>query len=151
MFVKAAGDILERGMVAITEAASGERSRFAAVVRKVVGHPIKVIASFFAAPFLVVKIALKVRNPIRRGIAIVGLLLAIAGSYVAATFLGSLAGAALIASKVGIVAALGFLIGTTLSVYLSVIFSILVFNAISFLFLKMSTQEVVDYLDEIST
>jgi len=151
MFVKAAGEILERGMTAITDATFEERNKVSAVFRKLVGHPIKVVASFIAAPFLVVKIALKVKNPVRRGIAVIGLLTALAGSYAAATFLGSLAGAAIVASKIGILVALGFLVGTTLSVYLSVIFSIIVFNAIAFVFLKMSTQEVIDYLYEIST
>ena len=57
----------------------------------------------------------------------------------------------LIASQIGPIVALGFLLGTTLSVALSVALSILVFNAVSFLFLKMNTQEVIDYLNEQST
>jgi uncharacterized membrane protein YhiD involved in acid resistance len=65
--------------------------------------------------------------------------------------LGTLVGAAFVASHIGILAGLGFFFGTTVSIYLSVIFSIIVFNAISFVFLKVSTQEVVDYLNEIST
>lgn len=150
MFGKAAEEMLERGVTAIADDASKEKSKFAAVFRKVAGHPIKVFASFIAAPVLVVRIAWRVENPVRRAIAIAGLLLSLLLSYIAATFLGSLAGAAFVASHVGILAAIGFLVGTTLSVYLSVIFSIIVFNAVSFIFLKISAQEVVEYLSDIS-
>lgn len=151
MFSQAAGEILGRGINAIAESATKEKSKFGAVFKKIAGHPIKVLASYIAAPVLVFKIAWKVENPIRRTIAIVGLLLSLVLSYLAATFLGTLAGAAFVASHIGVLAAIGFLVGTTLSVYLSVIFSILVFNSVSFIFLKISAQEVVDYLNEIST
>ena len=150
MFGSAAGEILQRGITAIADNASKEKSKFEAVLKKIAGHPLKVLASFVTAPFLVIKIAWQVKNPIRRTIAIVGLFLSVALSYVAATFIGTLAGAAFVASNIGFLAAIGFLVGTTMSVYLSVIFSILVFNAVSFVFLKISTQEVVDYLNEIS-
>jgi hypothetical protein len=151
MFSKASREILERGVSAIADDASKEKSKFAAVFKKVIGHPVKVVASFVTAPILVIRIAWTVKNPVRRTIAIVGLLLSLALSYVAATFLGTLAGAAFVASNIGILAGIGFFVGTTLSVYLSVIFSILVFNAVSFVFLKISAQEVVDHLNEIST
>lgn len=151
MFSQATVDIFTRGVNAITESASKEKSKFGAVLKTIAGHPIKVLASFITAPFLVFKIACKVENQVRRLIAIVGLLLSLALSYIAATFLGTLAGAAFVASHIGVLAAAGFLVGTTLSVCLSVIFSIMVFNAVSFVFLKISAQEVVDYLNQIST
>jgi len=110
-----------------------------------------VLASYIAAPFLVVRVAWKVENPLRRFIAILGLLCALITSYVAATLLGTLVGAVFVASNIGFLTALGFIFGTTISVYLSVIFSIIVFNAVSWLFLKMNTQEVIDYLNGIST
>jgi hypothetical protein len=150
MFGKAA-EILALGVTALAENASNEKSNIGAVLKKIAGHPLKVLAAFVTAPFLVFKIVWTVKNPIRRTIAIVGLLLSLVLSYVAATLLGTLAGAAFVASHIGILAGIGFLVGTTLSVYLSVIFSIIVFNAVSYVFLKISTQEVVDYLHEIST
>ena len=151
MFGKVAGEILEKGVTAIADDASKEKSKFGSVFKKIAGHPLKILASFIAAPFLVIRIAWSVKNPVRRIIAIIGLLLSLVLSYVAATLLGTLAGAAFVASNIGIIAGIGFLVGTTLSIYLSVIFSIIVFNAVSFIFLKISAQEVVDYLNEIST
>ena len=80
-----------------------------------------------------VRIALKVNNPIRRVIATIGLLLSVIFAYVAAAFSGSTLAAAFVTSHTGIPA--GFLLGTMLSVYLSVMFSILIFHAVSFVFL----------------
>jgi len=151
MFGKVAAELLGSGITAISENASKEKSKIGSVYKKIASHPIKVLASFVTAPFLVIRIAWKVNNPIRRAIAVIGLLLSLVCSYIAATFLGTLAGAAFVASNIGILAGIGFLVGTTLSIYLSVIFSIIVFNAVSYVFLKISSQEVVDYLNEIST
>ena len=148
---KAAVEILERGVSAIAEDVSKEKSKIGAVFKKIAGYPIKVLATFIAAPILIIKIAWKVKNPTRRAIAIVGLFFSLALSYIAATFLGSFAGAIFVATHIGILVGIGFLVGTTLSVYLSVIFSIIVLNTVSFIFLKISAQEIVDYLHEIST
>ncbi len=76
--------------------------------------------------------------------------MAILLAYGAGTVIGSLSGAWLIATQVGVFMAAGFLIGSMLSVFLSLVFCIFVFNSVSFVFLKMSSQEVVDYLDSIS-
>ena len=83
--------------------------------------------------------------------ALIGLLISLALAYIAGTFLGSLAGAFFVMTHIGFWVGIGFLIDTTLSVYLSVIFSIIVCNTVSFVFLKITAQEVVDYLNEIST
>jgi len=151
MLGKAAIELLERGVSAISEDASKEKSKIGSVFKKIVGYPLKVVASFIAAPVLIIKVAWRVENPARRAIAIVGLLISFTLSYIAATVLGSLAGAVFIASNIGMLAGIGFLIGTTLSVYLSVIFSIIVFNAVSLIFFFFFSQEVVDYLHNIST
>jgi len=151
MFGKVAGEILGRGINAIEQDASKQNKKVKAIFKKIASHPFKVVASFIAAPILVIKIAWLVKNPIRRIIAVIGLLLSLFLSYLAGTFLGSVVGAMFIASNIGILAGIGFFIGTTLSIYLSVIFSIIVFNSVSFVFLKISSQEIVDYLHEIST
>ena len=140
-----------KGVTAIAEDASRENSKIGTVFKKIFGYPIKVLASYIAAPFLTIKVAWMVKNPIRRIIATVGLIISLAISYFSATFLGTLVGAVFVASHIGVLAGIGFLFGTTLSVYLSVIFTIIVFNFVSFIFLKMSSQEVVDYLYELST
>ena len=139
-----------KGVTAIAEDASRENSKIGTVFKKIFGYPIKVLASYIAAPLLVIRIAWKVKNPIRRIIATVGLFMSLALSYFSATFLGTVIGAVFVASHIGILAGIGFLFGTTLSVYLSVIFTIIVFNTVSFVFLKFSSQEVVDYLNEMS-
>ncbi len=151
MLGKAASFIFERGVSALADTAVGEKNRVTEVFRKIALYPWKILASFFVAPFLIVRIAITVENPIRRVFAVVGLLLSLLLSYIAATLLGSIVGAIFIASHIGIISGIGFLLGTTLSIYLSVIFSIVVFNAVSFFFLKISSEEVVKYLNEIST
>ncbi|TBW09284.1 hypothetical protein E0E52_07585 [Azotobacter chroococcum] len=151
MFGKAAGEVLGSGISALARDAANEKGRLGEVFRRIASHPVKVLASFIAAPFLIVRVALRVRSPRRRAVALVGLLLSVLLSYGAATFLGTLVGAAFVASHIGLLAGIGFLFGTTLSVYLSVIFSIVVFHAVSFVFLKISSQEVLDYLRDISS
>lgn len=151
MIIKAVGELLGRGIGAIATDKINEKSKIAEIFKKIASHPFKVLASFLVAPILVFKIAMVVKNPVRRAIALVGLLLALALSYLAATLLGSLIGAAFVATHISVLAGIGFLVGSTFSVYLSVIFSIIVFNSVSYIFLKMSSQEVVDYLAEQSS
>lgn len=151
MLGKIAGEIFGRGISALNEKATSEGGKLSAVFKRIAGHPVKILASFLSAPFLVARIAWRTKNPVRRFVALIGLLLSLFLAYGAATFLGSLTGALLIASQVGVLVGLGFLVGTTVSIYLSVIFSIFVLNAVAFVFLKLSSQEVLDYLNEIST
>lgn len=96
------------------------------------------------------RLAVTVRNPLRRAIATIGLIFAVTLAYLAGTFLGTVAGAFFVMSNIGILAGVGFFVGSFLSVFLSLTFSVFVLNAVSFLFLKLSTQEVVDYLQSLS-
>ncbi|MCZ0944329.1 MAG: hypothetical protein OXJ53_14845 [Gammaproteobacteria bacterium] len=148
LLTKSAADILGHAIGAIHKDMSAETSRLRAVFSTIARYPVKVFATFLVAPILLVKLACTVKNPLRRAFAIAGLLLALFASYCCGTFLGSLTGAALIWSQLGPLMAIGFLIGTALSVFLSVVFSILTLNAVSFVFLKMNTQEILDYLRE---
>ncbi|MFC0709970.1 hypothetical protein [Azorhizophilus paspali] len=151
MFGKAASEVLGSGIFALARNAANEKGRLGEVFHRIASHPVKVLASFIMAPVLIVRIAFLVKDPRRRLVAIVGLLLSVLLSYGAATFLGTLVGAAFVASHIGLLAGIGFLFGTTLSVYLSVVFSIVVFHAVSFVFLKIGSQEVLDYLRDISS
>ncbi|MYB37673.1 MAG: hypothetical protein F4Y26_09870 [Gammaproteobacteria bacterium] len=148
MVTKTAADILGRAIGALHKDLVAESGRLRAMFGSIVRYPLKVLATFFVAPVLLVKLAYTVKNPWRRLFAVVGLSLALFAAYCCGTFLGSLAGAALIWSQLGLLMALGFLVGTALSVLLSVVFAILVLNAVSFVFLKMNTQEILDYLNE---
>lgn len=102
------------------------------------------------APFLAFRVARAAKNPVRRVIASAGLFLAIVAAWLAGTLLGAAGAALLIGAKIGLIWGIAFFIGTTLSVTLSVVFSILAFNATSWLFLHMSSEEVVEYLRSIS-
>ena len=133
------------------ESASKEKGRTGKILNDLIRHPIKVVASFIFAPFLIIKIAMKVNNPIRRFLAILGLLVSFICSYIAGTAIGTFAGAVFVATHIGFLTAAGFILGTTISVIMSVLFSIVVFNSVSFLFLKMNNEEVINYLDEISS
>lgn len=146
MFGKAAGDILERGLEALSKDVASEQSKVRAVFRKIVSYPFKVLATFLAAPFLVFKVARLVDDPLRRAIAIFGLLLSLLLSYLAGTFIGTALGALFVLSAIGPIAAIGVFLGTATSVILSVTFSIIVLNSVSYLFLKINTQEIIDYL-----
>lgn len=125
---------------------AGNGSSLSSIIKSVVRYPIKTIATFFTAPILILRLALTVKNPIRRLIAVVGLLISILLAYLAGTFLGSVVGAIFIFSHVGPLVAAGFLLGSTLSVVLSVAFTLFVFNATSWLFLHMSSEDVVEHL-----
>lgn len=143
---KSASDIFVKGVSVLQNDLSKEQSKVREVFKNILRYPIKVLATFFAAPFLLVRVAWTIKNPVRRIIASLGLLLSALFCYVAGTFLGSLFGALFVATHVGTLAALGLFLGTTVSVYLSVVFMVIVFNSVSFIFLKMSTEDVVNYL-----
>jgi hypothetical protein len=150
MFGESAGAIIKQSFDAISKDVSSENTKISHIVKNVLSHPFKIIAAFFTAPILIIRVALTVKNPVRRAIAVVGLLLAIMLSYLSGTLLGSLAGLMIVAGSVGILAAVGIFVGSALGMFFSVVFSVFIFNAVSYLFLRMSSQEVIDYLNEIS-
>ena len=143
--------VIETMLGAILDDASKEHSRVKVMFKSVLSHPIKMLAAFFSAPFLIIRLAIVVKNPWRRSIAVIGLFLAIMMAYLSGTFLGTFVGAMFVMSGIGFFVGLGFLFGSLMSVFLSLIFSVLVLNAVSYIFLKLSTQEVVDYLHNISS
>jgi len=149
--LKSAGPIFEKCFSAIVNDVSSGNSKLGEIVRKVISYPVGIIAAFFTAPFLIIKIALTVKNPIRRMFAIIGLIVSVLLAYLAGTFLGSFVGGVFVASQVSVLMGIGFIIGTALSMFFSVVFSILVLNSVSYFFLKMSSQDVADYLHDISS
>jgi hypothetical protein len=143
--------VIETMLGAVLDDASKEHSRLKIMFKQVVSHPIKLVAAFITAPVLILRLAMTVQNPLRRAIAIIGLIVAITFAYLAGTFLGTAAGALFVMSNIGILSGIGFFVGSFLSVFLSLAFSVFILNAVSFLFLKLSTQEVVDYLQGLSS
>lgn len=138
------------GMEAISKSQSNGKGALAAAIFSIIRYPIKAIAAFVVAPFLVFRVARYAKNPIRRGVATVGLFMAVLSAWVAGTFLGTLAGGLFVLSKFGPFIAMGFLLGTTLSVILSVAFSMIVLNATSWFFLQLSSDDVIAHLKTIS-
>ena len=145
-----AASLFATGLEALMRKRIDGQSSLGVVVKSIWRYPIKMIAAFLVAPFLAFRVAALAKNPVRRLIAGVGFFLSILAAWLAGTFLGTVAGALLIAAKVGMLWGLAFIIGTTLSVVLSVAFSILVMNAVAFFFLHMSSEEVVAYLRSLS-
>ena len=143
--------VIETMLGAVLDDASKEQSRLKIMFKQVVSHPIKLVAAFITAPVLILRLAMTVQNPLRRAIAIVGLIVAITFAYLAGTFLGTAAGAFFVMWNIGFLSGIGFFVGSFLSVFLSLAFSVFILNAVSFLFLKLSTQEVVDYLQGLSS
>jgi len=123
---------------------------FGTVVKSIFRYPVKAVAAFFVAPFLAFRVARMAKNPVRRAIAGIGLFVSIVLAWLAGTTLGTLAGALLIATKLGYIWGIAFFVGSLLSVTLSVAFSILIFNATSLFFLHASSEEVVEYLRTLS-
>ncbi len=134
---------------ALSNRSRGE-SEFFTTLKAVVRSPFKVIAAFLAAPFLIIRVAHAAKNPIRRWIARIGLIAAAALAWTSGTLIGTFTGSLFIAAKFGLGLGLAFFVGTSLSAFLSVIFSILVLHATSALFLNLSSEEIVNYLMTIS-
>ncbi|UCV07203.1 hypothetical protein [Dechloromonas denitrificans] len=145
-----AAGLIANGLEAITSSKDKNGGALFATLSSVLRYPIKAIAAFILAPFLAFRIAALAKNPIRRLIAGTGLVLAIFLAWAAGTFLGTMIGALFVGSKFGFVVGAGFLLGTAVSVTLSVAFSILVLNTTAWAFLHLSSEEVISYLKSIS-
>ena len=52
---------------------TGNSNSLSSTIKSVVRYPIKTIATFFTAPILILRLALTVKNPTRRLIAVIGL------------------------------------------------------------------------------
>lgn len=135
---------------AIPSSKSSGQNTFGAVLRSVLRAPIKAIGAFLFAPFLIFRVARHAADTKRKWVAGLGLFIGAIFSYAAGTFLGGLAGAYLMGSLFGFWTGVGFFVGTSLSVVLTVTFQVLVLNATCFLFLGLSSAEVVEYLKSVS-
>ena len=135
---------------AIPSSKSSGQNTFGAVLRSVLRAPIKAIGAFLFAPFLIFRVASHAADTKRKWVAGLGLFIGAILSYAAGTFLGGMAGAYLMGSFFGFWTGVGFFVGTSLSVVLTVTFQVLVLNATCFLFLGLSSAEVVEYLKSVS-
>lgn len=142
--------LFSSAMENIPKSAAAGRIPFLAVLGSVIRAPLKAIASFIFAPFLVLRLVATAKDNRRKLIAAFGLISACILSMMAGSFLGSLAGMYFIYNVFGAIPAIGYLVGTSLSVIFTVTFQILILNATCFLFLGLSSQEIVDYLKNVS-
>lgn len=126
------------------------KSPLASVIWSILRAPLKAIGAFVFAPFLVLRVAALATDNRRKWVAAIGLFLAAMLALGAGTFLGSMAGTFLVNALFGPFVALGFFFGTLFSVVLTVTFQVLVLNATCFLFLGLSSAEVVEHLKAVS-
>lgn len=145
-----AAGVLANAMAALASTNERNGSRIGDLILAIVRYPAKTVAVFLLAHLLVFRIAALAKNPIRRTISGVGLFLAVLLAMCAGTYLGTALGALFTASQFGITTAIGFLIGTSFSVTLSIVFSVIVLNATSWIFLHISNEDVIEYLRNIS-
>lgn len=82
---------------------------------------------------------------------LVCLLIFVSLAWVAGTFLRTIVGAFFVATYVGVLAGIGFILGASISVFLSATCIIFILNATSWLFLKMSSEDVLEHLRTISS
>lgn len=125
-------------------------AKFFSVVSLVLRYPIKAVAAFVFSPILAIRIVALSKKPIRKIIVGLGVIVAIIISMFSGKFLGSLVGAIFIGSKFGLLAGLGFALGTTFSVSMAMVFSLFIFNGTILMFLHLSSDEVIAYLKSIS-
>lgn len=147
--LRKAAAIVDRGLSAITHNTSRETGKVGAVFRAIASSPFQVIAAFFAAPFLLLSVAWtggQNHDFIRRAMAIVGLALSIIFVYAVNIYFLGFSMTLLIVDNIGLLAAIVFAFGFLFGSYVSVSMLILAFWFICFLFLKMTSQEVADYL-----
>ncbi|MEP5764956.1 MAG: hypothetical protein ABJ308_10185 [Halieaceae bacterium] len=143
--------IFQSVLSSLSDQATKEGSNLRVALRSIASYPLKSLAAFFFAPILVFRVIRKSDNKLRKWIACFGAALGLLVAYVSGTFLGTMGGVALIAGSFGVLTAFAFLIGTALSVIISLTFSYFVFSFTCFVFLKLSTEEVAEYLMEISS
>lgn len=127
-----------------------ENKQVSRILKTLVRYPLKTIGLYIMAPFFLLRVIFKVPNKWRKFTAILGLIVSTAVSYAAGTFLGSVAGFIFVTNSVGIIYGLGFLFGTLLSTTLTILFCILTFNLVASVFLKISTSQIIGYLEEMS-
>jgi len=126
------------------------RSEVKSTTASFLRYPAKALAVFITAPFLAYRVATLAEDPWRRRIAAVGLILSVLAAYAAGTTLGTLVVALFIASHMGVLVAIGFVLGVGLSVVFSAVLGLIAMNATATLALKISDQRVVDYIRAIS-
>lgn len=145
-----AAEMLIMGAKGLSRGIKNEGSKIKEIFKSIYRYPIKLLATYILSPFLIILIVKnsKLSTP-KRIIAMLGVTISIIAGYASFTFLGTFGGSIFIASQIGILSGFGFLLGTLFSVYLTVIFCILLINFFCTIFLKLSSDDVVHYLESL--
>jgi hypothetical protein len=143
--------LLSSVMTRLVASESQGRSRIRTASSLVVRAPLKALAVFFTAPFLAYRVARFAKSRTRRIIARVGLVLSVIVAWFAGTSVGIGITALLLMAHVGFLYGLAFWVGATFSFLFSVVFSLLALNATATLFLGLSSEEVLEHLNSLSS
>lgn len=134
-----------------TEQIKRESGKISLFFKKLFSYPITIIASFVFSPILMLRVILFSKSRAKKFIAIAGLLFAFLVSYTIVTGLGIYFWFGIFAKNFGILSGVGFLLGSSFSVVITVTICTIVFNFICFVFLKMNNDEVIQYLKDSSS
>jgi len=136
-------------VTAVNAEAGQRRAQLTTVIGKVFRYPLKMAVLFVASPILLFLIAKSARKSLlQRVIAAFGLLLGIGIAVAVFLFMRTLSGALLMLIHFGVLGFLGFLLGTTLSIVITVAFCLWLLLLISWVFLHMSSEDIVDALKD---
>lgn len=140
---------------ALSRKSDASRGSLTTVARSILRYPIKTVAAFLMAPILAARVACVAKDPLRRVIAGVGLVLAVVAASVVGMVAGGLVATTLgffgVLEWFGVSAAIGYLLfGVAVGVPMSVVLSAVTLNATAWLFLHMSSEDVVAHLRSLS-
>lgn len=140
---------------ALSRRSDGQRSSLATVGRSILRYPIKTVAAFLLAPILAFRVACVAKDPIRRVIAGVGLVLAVVVAWVVVVWTGRLLFQLIVYLEIvywlGPWDAIVFLLfGSIVGVPVGIVLAAVALNATAWFFLHMSSEEVVEYLRSLS-
>ncbi len=145
-----AAEMLNKMMSSGKNELEKEKTNYESLFKRIITYPIKLIATFVFAPFLLIKTILNSNNSFfRKLIAIFGLILAAIGSYYLST-LGITVIALIVKEYLGFFSFLGYIAALMFTSWVGIFIQIGIFNFISTITLKISQQEVINYLDELA-
>lgn len=141
--------IISEAISLIAQQASKESISIRSIIKSILSHPIKMLATFILAPWIMFTIIRKTKNTRRKYISIFGLTLGLVIAYLTSAAFGTFTLALIAFTYIGTLSAIGVLIGTTFSIVFSVALTLLVFNTICLAFLKICNSEILNHLDSL--
>ena len=130
--------------------ANYEAKNYSNLLKKVMNYPIRLVATFIFAPFILIKVIFHSDSSImRKLIAVVGLICAGLAVY-SLTFAVTISLGLVIKSQLGIFSAIAYTISIFITTWLNILIQIAIFNTITAIMLKITQSEVIEYLDDLS-